>query len=561
MAREMWKFPKLSWSGLTAELGRREVYPVVVAYAVVAWLLLQVGEVTFSPLGLPPWAMTGLIALTIAGFPVAVFLAWRYDITPSGIFRDSADVHSLTTQEYGPSVAVLPFIDLSQEQDQAYFCEGVAEEITNALVRIQPLRVAARSSAFQFNSEAGDVRDIGHELGVNTILEGSVRKSNDMLRISAQLVKVSDGYHLWSRTFDRKLEDVFAIQEEIASSIATLLLDTISSRQQKAIRRPRSANVEAYDYYLRGRKHFKRLRAADIELARQMFGHAVEIDPEFSLAWAGYADCHSFLAMYVKPDPDYIEEAHRASKRALQLSPNLPEAHDSRGLACLVSRNFDRAEEEFRKAIELNPYLSRTYHFYGRERFQRGELRAASKLFRKAADLDPTDYQSRCLRVQVLYGIGQLRQARTEAEDAIAVIEQHMERYPDDPSALNLGALSLLILGRKEQANQWLQRALQLDPDDPIVLYNAACCYALMNEVASALDNLERALAHGTISLDWIRNDEDLASVREDPRYASLVQQLATRTATPGTESSDVVQGQPVGHDMHDVVDDDHEPS
>jgi TolB-like protein len=230
----MGKHAKLSWSGLTAELGRREVYPVVVAYAVVAWLLLQIGEVTFTPLGLPDWVMTGLIIGVVAGFPVAIALAWRYDITASGIFRDRADVHALVDKEFGPSVAVLPFIDLSPEQDQAYFCEGVAEEITNALVRIPSLRVAARSSAFQYNSEAGDVREIGSELGVNTILEGSVRKSHGVIRITAQLVKVSDGCHLWSRSFDRELQDVFAIQEEIAASIAASLLDTISGRDRSS---------------------------------------------------------------------------------------------------------------------------------------------------------------------------------------------------------------------------------------------------------------------------------------------------------------------------------------
>ncbi|MDJ0905951.1 MAG: tetratricopeptide repeat protein [Woeseiaceae bacterium] len=523
----MGKHAKLSWSGLTAELGRREVYPVVVAYAIVAWLLLQIGEVTFTPLGLPEWVMTGLVVIVIAGFPVAVLLAWRYDITPSGIFLDGANVHALAEREYGPSVAVLPFIDLSPEQDQAYFCEGVAEEITNSLVKIRSLRVAARSSAFQYSSEAGDAREIGNELGVNTILEGSVRKSDGVVRITAQLVKVSDGCHLWSKTYDRQMEDVFAIQEEIASSIAVSLLDTISRRNRKAIRRPRSANVKAYDYYLRGRKHFKLLRRAEIEHAREMFRNAVDLDPEFSLAWAGYADCHSYLAMYVERNPDFIEQAHRASKRALQLGHGLAESHASRGLACLVSRDFDRAEEEFRKAIDINPYLPRTYHFYARERFQRGEMQAAAELFRRSADLDPLDYQSRCLRAQVLQGLGEIDLARQAAREAIPVVERHIETFPDDPSAFNLGALALIQVGEKEQALQWLEHALQVDPNDPIVLYNAACGFALLGKADTALDYLESALAHGTISLDWMRNDEDLSSIREDPRYAALEERLA----------------------------------
>ena len=523
----MGKHARLSWSGLTAELGRREVYPVVVAYAVVAWLLLQIGEVTFTPLGLPDWVMTGLIIGVVAGFPVAIALAWRYDITASGIFRDRADVHALVDKEFGPSVAVLPFIDLSPEQDQAYFCEGVAEEITNALVRVPSLRVAARSSAFQYHSEAGDVREIGSELGVNTILEGSVRKSHGVIRITAQLVKVSDGCHLWSRSFDRELQDVFAIQEEIAASIAASLLDTISGRDRRAIRRPRSANVQAYDHYLRGRKHFRQLRKADIERARDMFRKAVELDPDFSLAWAGYADCHSILAMYAERHPALVAESDRASRRALQLDPGLAEAHASRGLALLVRRDFDGAEQEFRNAIDLNPYLPRTYHFYARERFQRGSMKSAAQLFRKAADLDPLDYQSRCLRVQVLMGLGEVGKAKQEAREALAVVERHREAFPEDPSALNLGALALIQVGEEAQALRWLERALQIGPDDPIVLYNAACGFALLGRKDAALSYLESALAHGTISLDWMSNDEDLASIRGDPRYARLAERLA----------------------------------
>lgn len=516
------KFKKFSWSRLAGELGRREVYPVVVAYAVVAWLLLQVGEVTFEPLGLPDWVMTGLIVLAIAGFPAAILLAWRYDITPHGIFRDRADVHALRIKEYGPSVAVLPFIDLSPGQDQAYFAEGVAEEIINSLVKIRQLRVAARSSAFQYDAAAGDVREIGSQLGVNAILEGSVRKSDGTLRITAQLVKVSDGCHLWSMTFDRKLEDVFAIQEEIASDVATTLLETISERQRKAIHRPRSANIEAYEHYLQGRKHFKRFHRSEIKIAREMFKKAIELDPEFSLAWAGYADTHSFLVMYADQNPDYVAEALSASRRALELSPQLAEAHASRGLAFLASRNFGRAEQEFRAAIDINPYLSKTYHFYARERFQRGDMAAAARFFRRAADLDPTDYQSRCLRAQVLKGNGHHEQARSEAEEAVAVIEKNAKNNPDDLSGLDLGALSLLQLGREDEAREWMQRALRLEPDDPIVLYNAACGYASMNDVERSIDYLERALHRGTISFDWMRNDEDLAILRTNSRYVEL---------------------------------------
>ena len=513
-----------SWRSIAAELRRREVYPVIVAYAVVAWVLLQIGEVTFEPLGFPDWAMTALIVVAVAGFPVAVILAWVYDFTPWRIRRDRVVRQERGRDDDQPSIAVLPFLDLSPEQDQEYFCEGVAEEILNALTRIGNLHVAARSSSFQFSSQAGDVRETGRKLGVKTILEGSVRKSGGKLRVTAQLVNVSDGYHVWSKVFDEDLEDVFAIQDEIATSIAETLMETISAQERDAIRAVPRTHIDAYDYYLRGRQFFKRFHKVDIEHARQMFWQALDIDPGFALAWAGYADCHSFLMMYVDPNPVHAEQADHASKRALELAPKLAEAHASRGLACLVGRKFEKAEQAFRRALELNPRLFEAYYYYARTRFHQGDLEGAAELFRKAAEVDPADYQSRCLRVQILRGTGHTALAMEEAREAVKVLEKHLDWHPDDARGLHLGAGSLVALGQTERAKSWLRRALQLDPDDPIVLYNVACNFATLGEVDESLGYLEQAIEHGTVSSDWMRNDEDLASLRGDPRYTALLE-------------------------------------
>ena len=520
----MQKRPTLSWSVLSAELRRREVYPVIVAYAVVGWILLQIGEVTFGPLGLPGWVMTTLIVVVIAGFPVALALAWRYDITPQGIRRDQP--LAIAAGDVRPSIAVLPFMDMSPNQDQAYFCEGIAEEILNALTKIRELKVVARSSSFQFQSQAGDVRDIGRELGARAILEGSVRKSGNTLRVTAQLLKVSDGYHLWSKTFDDDLEDVFAIQDDIASSIAESLLETIKPDEQASIRTTSSANVNAYDFYLRGRQYFKRFRKMDIEHARHLFWQAIELDRNFALAWAGYADCHSTLLMYADPQPSYAEQANQASKRALQLQPDLAEAHVSRGLACLVSREFDSAEAEFVRALELNPSLYDAYYFYGRTRFHQGDMEMAADLFERAAEADPADYQARLLRIQILRGKGQTEMAEAEAAEALAVVEKHLEWTPDDARAFHLGAGSLIILGQLDRAKRWMRRALALDPDDPIALYNVACNFATINEVEESLDYLEKAIDKGIVSTDWMNNDEDLINLRTSPRFKELLQRL-----------------------------------
>lgn len=509
-------------AGLSAEIVRRRVYPVIIAYALVAWALLQIGEVTFEPLGLPDWAMSALVVVAIAGFPIAAILAWMFDITPSGIRRDSSPVAANQTFEGSPSIAVLPFTDMSQGQDQGYFCDGIAEAILNALTMIDGLHVAARMSSFRYANINGDMRAIGDKLGVKTILEGSVRKSGDRLRITAQLVNVEDGYHIWSQMFDRKLEDVFAIQDEIASSITASLLKTMVPLKMKT-----TNDVVAYDYYLRGKEFLNRFRKVDFEFARQMFHQAVEKDPDFALAWASYADCYSLEVMYAEPTPSFKAKAYEASDRALKLDPDLPEAHAAAGLARLVSEDFSAAEMEFKKAIELNPSLFEAYYYFARTRFHQGDMVEAAELFAKAASLNPEDYQSRLLRVQILRGAGQIEKARDEARQAIEVVEKHLEFHPDDVRALHLGAGSLIVLGNADKAMKWLMRGLEIDPDDPISHYNVACNYATLNKIEESLDHLERAAEIGTISKDWMENDADLVNLHSHPRYESLLSKVA----------------------------------
>jgi len=519
----MKKFSFYSWSQLSSELNRRKVYPMVGAYAIVAFILLQIGEITFTPLGLPNWVMVSLIILVIIGFPVVVILTWMFDLP--GKILQSHRRPKLDTQrsDEKPSVAVLPFVDMSAEKDQGYFCEGVAEEILNALVKIRQLNVAARTSSFQFKEGVGDIRKIGYELGVKSVLEGSVRRSKNRLRVTAQLINTADGYQLWSKSFDEEIKDVFSIQDEIAKCIAESLLESLTPKEQLAVRTTSSTDISAYEFYLRGRQFFKRFRKVDIESAIQMFRQAIKIDPDFSLAWAGFADCYSFLIMYVDPQTRYLDESRKASKRALQISPELAEAHASRGLACLVCEEFASAEIEFKKAIELNPNLFEAYYYYGRNQFHRGEVEEAAELFKQAAQTDPTDYQSRCLRVQILRGLNRLDEAVNEAREVIKVIEKRLEWYPDDARAYHLGAGALIITANIERAKRWLHRAIAIAPDDSVVLYNVACNLAVLGDQDRALDHLEQAIKQGAVSSAWMRNDEDLFSLRDNPRYTDLL--------------------------------------
>lgn len=520
-------------SELLAEAKRRNVYPVIAAYAVVVWILLQVGEVTFEPLGFPTSVMTALIIVAIIGFPVVIALSWMFDITPTGLRRDTGRATDSNALDDQPSIAVLPFADMSPEQDQAYFCEGVAEEILNALTKIDQLHVVARSSSFQYAKGHGDVRQIGRKLGVKAVLEGSVRKSDDHLRITAQLINVADGYHLWSRSFDEKLVDIFEIQDEIARSIAQSLLETITPRDRLAIRTTSSRDITAYEFYLRGRQYISRFRKTDLESARQMFRQAIDADADFALAWAGYADCLSLLIMYADPNASFRDKAAAASQRALKLQPGLAEAHASRGLAYLVSDQYDQAEAEFKRALELNPRLYEAFYYCGRAKFHQGYIERAAELFEKAADANPAEYQARCLRVQILRGLGRIKDANQAAKTSVEVIERHLKWNPDDVRALHLGAGSLIVLGEVDRAKRWLRRALEIDSDDSILLYNVACNYATMGDVDDALHYLELAVANGMVNLAWISNDKDLDSLRPHRRFQSLLHRIEAGESAP----------------------------
>jgi TolB-like protein/tetratricopeptide (TPR) repeat protein len=507
---------------LFSELKRRRIYPVVVAYTLASWLLLQVGEVIFSPLGFPDWVMTALVISVIAGFPVVMLLAWVFDVhvTPT---CDALPAPPEVAEDT-PSVAVLPFLDMSAEQDQAYLCEGLAEEIINALTPIPGLHVAARMSSFQYRDRGGDVREIGRQLGVKAVLEGSVRKTGDRLRVTVQLVKVTNGYHLWSRSFDENLVDLFALQQQIASGIVEAMLVTLTPVKISCC-----TDVTAYDYYLRGRQFFNRFRKLDMEHAREMFREAMEIDPGFAPAWAGYADCHSFLVMYADPRPCYRDEANRASIKALELDPDSAEAHASRGLAYLVNESFESAESEFKQALALNPSLFQAYYYFGRARFHQGDMASAADLFKKASEVNPADYQSRLLRVQILRGSGDIDLAKAEARQAIYAVEKYLAWNPDDARALHLSAGSLILLGDLDRAERWLQRAIEIDPNDSVVLYNVACNYAVLGRTKEALNYLEQAIRHGTVSTSWLRNDADLKNICDLPRFKELLQELESR--------------------------------
>ena len=426
----------------------------------------------------------------------------------------------------GRSIAVLPFADMSAQRDQEYFTDGIAEEIINALTKVHALHVVSRSSAFAFKGKNQDIRQVGEQLNVGTVLEGSVRKAGNRLRITAQLINVADGYHLWSERYDRELEDVFAVQDEIAENIVRALRVVLSEDEKRAIEQPRAGDVEAYEYYLRGRQFFHQFREKGLQYARRMFARAIEIDPAYARAYAGIADCSSMLFHYWDASDANLEQADSASRKALELAPELAEAHAARGLALSLRGRYDEAQREFEAAIRLDPKLFEGHYYFALARFQQGNLAEAATLFAQAASVRKDDYQSPVLQAQCYVGLGQHARADATYRDAVAIVERHVELNPEDARALYCGAVALCHVGRREQALEWGDRALALDPEDSGVLYNVSCLFAIADRRERAIELLEKAVQNGFGHREWIENDPDLAPLRAYPRFQTLLATL-----------------------------------
>jgi TolB-like protein/Flp pilus assembly protein TadD len=420
------------------------------------------------------------------------------------------------------SIAVLPFADMSPQRDQGYFCEGIAEEIINALSRIQALHVASRTSAFAFKDKNTDISEIGRKLKVGTVLEGSVRKAGDRLRVTAQLVNVGNGYQLWTDRYDRQLEDVFAIQDEIAEAIVKALRVVLSPEEKRAIEKPPTENVRAYEYYLRGRQYFHQFRRSGLQSARRMFERAIETDPKFALAHAGLADCCAFLYMYWDGSKANLDGADTASRTALELDADLAEAHASRGFALSLSRQYDAARPEFETAIRLNPKLYEAHYLYARACVQEGKMEDAVRHYEEAARVRPEDFQVRFLVQGPLHALGRHDDARAALRGGVELAARHLELNPDDVRALSLGAAALMQLSERERALDWAGRALATDRDDSGVLYNIACVYSLGGLHDEAIKCLQLAVDNGFGHREWLDHDTDLDPLREDPRFREL---------------------------------------
>ena len=439
--------------------------------------------------------------------------------TPS---NREADVAAATSREDKPSVAVLPFTNMSGDPEQEYFSDGITEDIITDLSKVSGLSVVARNTAFTYKGKNVEVSEVAKRLGVDFVVEGSVRKAGSRVRVTGQLINAKDDRHLWADRYDRDLTDIFAIQDEITHAIVEQLKVKLLPQERKSIAKAPTDNVEAYTYYLRGRDFFYRHSKTYYRLARRMFANAVELDPRYARAYAGIADCDSFQFLYYREDVA-IETILDNSAKALALDDKLAEAHASRGLALSLMHRYTEAMQEFEQAISLDPNSYEAHYLYARASFAQGDLESAARLFERAAEIKPDDYQSPSLLIQVYRSLGREQESKDVARRAVKLAERELTLHAEDPRPAHLGSAALIELGEKDRAREWITRALAIDPDDPLTQYNVACGYTNLGDLDAAFDLLERSLPRaGPEIRQWIKHDSDFDPLRSHPRYRKI---------------------------------------
>jgi adenylate cyclase len=412
---------------------------------------------------------------------------------------------------------------MSGDVENEYFSDGISEEILNLMVKLPQLRVASRTSSFMFKGKDVNISTVAEQLGVETVLEGSVRRAGDRVRITAQLIDVATDSHLWSETYDREFKDVFAIQDDIAQSITDALQMALTPKERRAIQNVATSNAGAYDYYLRGRSYMYTMTRSDYEHASRMFEQAIDLDAKYALAYAGLADAYAHMFRYADGSRENAEKAREASEKAVSLDPDSSEARASRGMAMFINEDYAEAEREFEKAIELNPNLFEAYYYFGLAYSSQGKFEEAVDMYVKAMEVNPADYQSPIFLAQAYASLGRRHDEMKARLGSLDLIHRHLELNPHDTRALYVGANQLCNVGETEKGLELAERALGQNDQEPIVLYNVACFYAMQGNPDRSLELLSQAVERGWGDRAWLETDSDLDSLRSDQRFIDLL--------------------------------------
>jgi TolB-like protein/Flp pilus assembly protein TadD len=521
-------------SSLIGELQRRNVFRVAIVYVVVAWIILQLGEILLPAFGIPDWGLRFIFIVLILGLPLALIFAWAFEMTPEGIKREKdvdrsvsmtpqtgrkldrtiivvlalavvflvLDNYVLDRREPVPtavtgaddalySIAVLPFVNMSNDPDNEYFSEGLSEELLNVLAQIQDFKVAGRTSSFAFKGQAQDLREIGDKLGVNTVLEGSVRKAGDQVRITAQLVKVDDGFHLWSATYDRTLENIFEVQGEIATAVVSALKQTLLGEEDLAILDSKPTdNVDAYNHYLRGRFYIRDRTREQLQKAQEAFQLAATLDPDFALAYSGLADSYMLQVDYGFRNYEDVQPlAQAAIDRAMAIDDQVSEVWASQGLIhseapTTADNKAERAA--LQRAVELNPNNAQAWAWLGNSATL-AETRQRIKELERAFELDP-------LHPVIMANLSTQYSVTGQYERAHALAQQIVEIEPELWRGYWDVGLSYWFEGEWDEAVLWYLKALKRDADNNSILGSIGGVFTDLGALDQAQDYTQRAL-------------------------------------------------------------------
>jgi adenylate cyclase len=425
-----------------------------------------------------------------------------------------------------PSVAVLPFTNMSGDPEQEYFADGITEDIITDLSKVSGLSVIARNSVFAHKGKHADVQEVGRRFNVTTVLEGSVRKAGNRVRINAQLIDVREGTHLWADRYDRDLTDIFALQDEITKTIIEQLKVRLLPQEKKAIETVPTSSIDAYNYYLRARALYHLYTTSHVLLAQRMFKKALELDPGYARAYAGFADAAWFL-YHNGHEGMTVSDIHDASMRAIELDPTLADAHASYGMALYHLDRYPEAIVEFERALAIDEDCFEACFFYGYAGREAGDLETSVKMNKRASEINPDDSVVLFNLAQVCRDLGRIEESLEMARRGVEAAERMSAEHPEVSVPLAIGAVELVWLGERERAFEWRARALAIAPDDPLTLYNVACSYAVSGELDLALEVLERWRPRANKEWRaWIRKDSDFDVFRDHSRFQSFLDRL-----------------------------------
>jgi len=574
------------------ELKRRNVYKVAVAYIVAGWALSQGIAQVLPVFDISNWAIRLIVLLIIIGLPIALVLAWSFEITPQGIKRtETADAMPGTARQKkhtwiyviviggllsiglfflgrystqtprqseattlpAKSIAVLPFDNLSRDPDNAFFAEGIQDEILTRLAKVADLKVIARTSSERFKSAPENLPDIAKQLGVLNILEGSVQKVNDQVRVNVQLINAMTNAHLWAEIYDRKLSDILSVESEIAKTIADTLQARLSGTEVNAMVKRHTENTQAYQFYLKGRFFWNKRDTNDLQKALGYFEQAAKEDPNYALAWSGTADVYALLPLFGGADPaDAYPKAKEAANKAIALDPNLAEPHADLGLiASLFDFDFALSMREFEKSIALNPNYATAHHWFGDSVLQCiGDFNRAIAEMKRALELDPLSVVFSVDLGVAYYFDGRYQEGIAQTRKAIDLdpnayypyynLGELLEESGDFPGAiseykksvaLDADPYPLALLGRAEALNGNREAALkilqQLAVSKRYVAdYSVGLVYLGLGDKNQAMDWFEKSFAKRQPDLNTIRFDPLLRPLHGDPRFEQLAEKI-----------------------------------